>query len=164
MRRISPQPPSVAAASEAISAKGAFITKTNMYPVTCANIYKLATTTNKHNHGAPPFRLPRSARTRVGRRSRLPYRAHNLKIVSESPKSGECDCACIMHALMLSCSCCGGGGLRRLWLPQKLHKTEACAHPRHIPGVKQGPWLKDSCGHPGVKGEARTEDADPCRK
>ena len=28
-------------------------------------------------------------RTRVGLRSRLPYCAHNLKIVSESPKSGE---------------------------------------------------------------------------
>ena len=82
-RCISGRPPSYAAPSEAISAKGAFITKTHMYPVTCANLRINNNHAQPHNNGDPRPSHTGVARTRVVRRSRPQYRTRDLKIPSE---------------------------------------------------------------------------------
>ena len=74
-RCISGRPPSYAAPSEAISAKGAFITKTHMYPVTCANLQTNNKHAQPHNNGGerPSHTGRRSHSRRASLATTIPY-------------------------------------------------------------------------------------------
>ena len=158
MRRISPQPPSGAAASEAISAKSHFITTIYMYPDHMRKLTKHSTKTHQHARWRTTAR-PCSHRTPSRRaRSRLRYRTQDLNIPSESSWRGEeycvqAACARARPRASLALFCRRSHSRRLLRLPcQQIPAT--CAHARHKSMVRQEPGLMGSLRDAGAEGSS----------